>query len=432
MKKLLDTIKKNTSVKNYRIHKSESMNVSLGVNGENLGGPYTPIESSNSINGTIQIEWMNGEVSFANLTSSILENPKYSIQKMKLTSIKDKYAQKFVNPFTISNPSIQHSTDVSDVILKNQNYIVDQVKKVFDIENTLGIRRHEFGILASQSDVQLVNSKGLELYDRFTDYNISSTWDMKLAFSISSRKLLNIENFKKDLAFLSKIFKASCRSIKINKFKTKNIKVILFPDSTIEFLSFFIASNLTGSLVANDMSRFSKKDFISNKKVFADWFTLKVDPLSKMTPGANNFTSEGIKSKLTKFIDKGKLITPVVDLKHSQKLKMEPTSMFGSPYTTSFVETNQKIQDLEKQISHTKEALLVLYFLGVHTQNQITGEYSLPSPYSIYIKDGKMIGTLKTIVTGNIFDQLREKMGFVKTNLFPLPGICYTPNVIIE
>jgi predicted Zn-dependent protease len=151
-----------------------------------------------------------------------------------------------------------------------------------------------------------------------------------------------------------------------------------------------------------------------------------------MTPGANNFTSEGVKSQVTKFIDKGKLITPVIDLKHSQKLKMEPTSMLGSPYTTSFVEPNQKVQRLEEYISQAKEAILVLYFLGVHTQNQMTGDYSLPSPYSIYIKDGKMVGTIKTMVTGNIFDQLREKMGFVKTNLFPLPGITYTPNVIIE
>ena len=70
MDKLIKTIKSQKNIKNYRIYKTKSKNIVLGVKGEIIGGPYNPIQTSFSINGELQIEWNDKKISLINLTSS--------------------------------------------------------------------------------------------------------------------------------------------------------------------------------------------------------------------------------------------------------------------------------------------------------------------------------------------------------------------------
>ena len=37
---------------------------------------------------------------------------------------------------------------------------------------------------------------------------------------------------------------------------------------------------------------------------------------------------------------------------------------------------------------------------GIHTQNAITGDYSLPCPSALYFENGKLIGPINCILTG--------------------------------
>ena len=104
MDKLINEIKKNKNIKNFRIYKTESKSTSLGIIGKKIGGPYNPITSHTSIGGELQIEWADGDVSFVNITSASYENPKDTLKSAKSIKIKDKYAKKFVNPYLIKQP----------------------------------------------------------------------------------------------------------------------------------------------------------------------------------------------------------------------------------------------------------------------------------------------------------------------------------------
>lgn len=432
MKKIIKTLKENKSVKNFRVYKTETGKVCFGVSGKVIGGPYTPIQITSKIGGELQIEWKSGEVSFINITSSALENPKQTLNKAKSISYKDKYAKNFVSSYSIKSPINQYSQSIKKVINQDQEFLVDELKKLLSIETRVGVETHEALLSCSETGIEFVNSKGLYLSDKFTNYTVETNWKNVVYFELISRKIFRLNKFRDRISFLGKIFKTTNNSLKLKRFETRKPKVILSPECSWELLSFFVFGNLKGSAVANKMSRFSKKEFDKKKKVFADWFTLKVDPLRRLTSGASNFSYEGVKNKPTTFIENGKLVTPVLDLKHSQKLNMEPTTGVTSPHITTYCDKDIKTHKLEKFISQCSEAIYIPTFLGLHTQNKATGDYSLPCPYSIYIKDGKMIGSFKTIIVGNIFKELNDKVEFVKSDLYPLPGLCYTPKVIIE
>ncbi|MBU0976730.1 MAG: metallopeptidase TldD-related protein [Patescibacteria group bacterium] len=430
MNNLQKYLKKTKEVRNYRLSVYKNDSLSIGIYGQSIGGAYAPISNSSKISGDLLIEWTDGNISKTSITSANLENPERTVLTAREVSITDEYSKTFLDNYRPKNKTLQYSKELKKIQTENQDFVVDQLRKIKDIEASFGVKSFETDILASISKTQVINSKGLELADSFSSYTLQSSLESRFFFTLSSRSPLEISAYSASIELLGKLFRASDTSVKVKQ--KEKIAVILSPEAAWSLLSFFVINNLRGSLVANRLSRFSKEDFKDQKKILPPWFTLCADSQKEMTPGAANFTSEGVENEKATFIKNGQLKTPVLDLKHSQKLGLPPTSLITGPYTTSFVEKDTKVDALEKRLNESEQAVFIPYFLGMHTQNQTTGDYSLPAPYAIYIKNGKLRGTIKVIITGNIFVDLANNVKFTKWDLFPQPGICFNPNVIIE
>jgi len=54
-------------------------------------------------------------------------------------------------------------------------------------------------------------------------------------------------------------------------------------------------------------------------------------------------------------------------------------------------------------------ALLVFSFLGLHTQDRTSGEYSLTAPNAVVISRSQLQGRAKVTLTGNFFQQLQSE-----------------------
>ncbi len=446
MRKLKSILEKNTDVKNYRIFYQRQKGLTFGINGKVLGGPYTPIRSEISTEGEVQVEWKNGEVSFGNISGARLEKPKEFVKTLQINSFKDKYAKNFVEPYKISQHTRQFSKYTKEIIEKKQDLLIINLKKLVNQEQSLNLKSHEADIWAQENENIVTNSKGLHLEQKITQIGISTNWENKLFFSIRSREPFDIESFKKQITFLGEFQKATTRPVPSalvrrslpstlelrrtsGEVGSLEPKVILSAYATWSLFAHFIIGNLSGSRVANDMSKFKRDDFEKKKKVLNEMFTIKVTPNKKLTPGASDFTSEGVEKVETDFVKDGKLLTPALDLKHAEKLNMPPAPMPSSPYITSYTKKDDSTS-IKDYISKISEAIYVPYFLGLHTQNSTTGDYSLPVPYGIYIKDGKPIGSAKLMIIGNFFYEMKEKVKFVKEGLFPLPALCYSPQVV--
>lgn len=433
MKKLKLQLKKDKRVLNYRIYKKKLKSISIGSRGRIIGGPYNPVTSKEKIGGKLQIEWKNGRVSFINITSAGLENPEKLIENAHSLQIKDQYRKQFVKPWENKSVRDQYSEETVKVLMEDQEYLSSQARKLMDIEKQFEVKKHDLEVECSLVRSEVINSKGLSLCEKFTRFEISSAWDSKVGFWIQNRKPIDIKDFEDRLVFIEKLFTATKRGISEQVSKRKKLRVIIDPYQTWRFFDHFIFSNLDGQSVANELSRFKEKDFTERRKVLPDWFDLEVKPNKKLTPGAASFTSEGVKTKQVNFIENGKLNLPILDLKHAKKMDMRPTVDISSPYTTNYCSNGMvEKMTMEKLISQTEEGIYIPFFLGMHTQNSLTGDYSLPSPQSIYIKDGKMLGSVKAMVIGNIFDDLEGDIKFANDGIFPLGGICYTSKVAFE
>jgi len=434
MKNVVNVLKKNTQVKDFLINKIETEKVDFGINGKIIGGPYSPIENAINLSGSIKILWKNDEISTVNITSNDFEDPKYLLNRAKLVSYKDEYGKEFVEPYNIRFPVKQFSREVDKIIYKRKDYLVDQLKQTIQIESRVGIKSHEAILSSSKVKIKVYNSKGLTLEQKLTNYSEGIVWNNRFYFILDSRQPLKINEFKNNLKFQGQLYDSTNNIIKIGKFKTKNLKVIISPEETYELFAFFIYANLDGTKIANNMSHFHKKDFIKRVKKFGSWFSLKTDPLKRLTPGGTNFSGEGVRANTVTFIDKGKLITPVLDLKNAKKLSMKPTTAsLNTPNIIEYFHKSDKdVKNTSVYISNCEEGIYVPSILGLHTQNFITGDYSLSSPYSLYIKDGNVVGSVKTIIFGNFFDDLNKDVEFVSNGIFPLPGISYSTGITLE
>ena len=429
MDKIVNELNNNKDIVNFKVLMNNSNSLSVGIQGKDVGGPYSPIKYMDQISGDLHIEWSDGKISIVNITSATLENPKETIEESKSVSITDKYANEFIKKYEIKKPVNQFSYATRKILETDQSFLINELRSLIDLEREIGILKHEASCYASSSRIELMNSKGLKLSDRNTRIGFGTNWEFKMYFDIDSRTPFKHSRYEKDLKYFGELYKATKKQLK-KKLNMKKLKIVLSPQATWDLIQHFVIENLRGSLVANKMSRYSKDDFVKNKNVFSSWFSLKTDPVKELTPGANNFTSEGVKTKRTELVRNGKLLTPILDLKHSKKLNMKPTPTVIGKHITTF--SDEHSQDLQHFIKKNRDVLFVSDFLGLHTQNQLTGDYSLPVPYAIYIRDSEPIGFYKVILTDNFFDNLSKNVELVRNSLFPLPGICYNPGIIFE
>jgi PmbA protein len=68
---------------------------------------------------------------------------------------------------------------------------------------------------------------------------------------------------------------------------------------------------------------------------------------------------------------------------------------------------------LPELVQSTERGLLINNLMGMHTQDSTSGRYSVSAPQSLVINQGEIIGTVKTTLNGNFFENLNdEKLRF--------------------
>ena len=66
----------------------------------------------------------------------------------------------------------------------------------------------------------------------------------------------------------------------------------------------------------------------------------------------------------------------------------------------------------------------MLHVLGVHTQDPVSGDFSLSAPQSLRVDDGTIQGRVRATISGNLFEILRrEDTTFVAFEGEATPGL---------
>jgi PmbA protein len=203
------------------------------------------------------------------------------------------------------------------------------------------------------------------------------------------------------------------------------LPVLLHPDVVEDYVLGVLLHNLDGSQVAHGTGAFRREQFGAAEPVLRDDLTLRTDPGVPMAAGAYRFSQEGLPARPSTFVENGRLLAPLLDLKYARRLGRTPTAI-PSAMDTLFLEGPASI-GYDDALARAAGGALVLSVLGVHTQDFTSGDFSLSAPQTLSVGAHGLEGRLRATISGNLFELLRSS----ELALVRFPGE-HTPGLLVR
>lgn len=396
---LVDGIAKDKSIDEFQLYETNSTSLKAGFSNHNLGGIYQPIQSHTQSRLSYLIIAKDGKLSQGSLNPLAIDDIDSTLNQIKSNlfepSVKTSLSPKVEN----FKATKLLSKDLQDIIESKPEEIVEYSKLLFKDQKSLGLNTIESQVRMRFRNQRFISSNGndLESSDTIHDYYID--YNSQIAASNESCGFIPTSEFSKT----HNVAKLAKSLLQTPAKPASGVYPILFdPYYGFSILDKYILENINGVAVDSKISRFGLDDFKLQKQIAKTNVSITIDQTIPMNTDSFNFSTEGIIGQKFKVIDGGKLTTPICDLQTATKLDQNPLvlpSLSSAKYNTS--KYSEFIADHSKFI-------LVLSVLGIHTQNAITGDYSLPCPSALYFEDGKLVGPINCILTGNFFEKLND------------------------
>jgi PmbA protein len=388
------------------------------------------LESSESIGLALRII-KNGRIGFASTTR--MDDPQALVDMAVETSQFGAEAR-FELPSAVKYPSIQ----VYDAEVQNVD-IDDMVRMGNELIATLLAHTPELVCEAeigkSESEVQIINSRGGQASYRKSMFNISAEGtlirDTDMLFvgemDISCHP---IRDFKKIADSTIKQLELARRTATI---ATGRMPVILTPKGVINALGMPLALAVNGKMVLEGASPLGGK---LGQRLFDARLTIWDDPTIDYLPASRPCDSEGVPSQRTTLIDNGTVGGFLYDL---QTAALAGTRSTGSGVrargslpspSTSAVIVKEGDTSYSDMIRGIKEGLVIDILIGAGQGNVLGGEFSGNVLLGYKIENGELVGRVKdTIVSGNIYESLKEIQAIGRESewvagSFKTPAIC--------
>jgi PmbA protein len=201
--------------------------------------------------------------------------------------------------------------------------------------------------------------------------------------------------------------------------------VLLHPDVVESWVLAHLLWNLGGSAVADGEGRFRPEEFGSDRPALREDVTIRVDPLVPLRAGSYRYSGEGVPAARCTFVERGRLVSPILGVKYARRLDRAPTAVPHGSDTVVFEGSTA----LELAAAAAEADALVLSVLGVHTQDAASGDFSLSAPQCLSAR-GRPAGRLRLTLSGNLFDLLRQdSLRFVRFPLETTPGLLVSCHV---
>jgi len=427
--KKFEEAKNKKIISDYRVFVSKAKGCQIGITNEEIAGVYNPITFSSEISGDCLVQWQDGLISSANLNNETLYRFERFLKDLKLLKYKDPAMANFLS--SQKYPSVKlYDQKVDDVVEGKEKILLDLVLKLKKWQNKIKTKVKEIGAYTTSIENVVFTSQGLFESEKSTLCGYVSSYEEKIVLEDNLRKIPEKEIIEKKRIFIEQFYSYLTKSRKV-KPKEKKMPVLLMPWVSKDLFYHFIISNLDGSSVYNKESHFSLNDFKDKKQALRADLNLKYDPTIDFDVGSYKFSGEGVSSQPTDFIKNGKLETPILDLKYAKLQKSKPTAIF-TIQATPLLKSEKEIS-FENCLDAIDEGVIVLNVLGLHTQSSVSGDYSLPSPQVLYVKNGKILGRTRAIIVGNLFEDMNQKdFQLINFATEKFPGFLIKTNVSFE
>ncbi|HKQ60176.1 MAG TPA: metallopeptidase TldD-related protein, partial [Candidatus Polarisedimenticolaceae bacterium] len=256
---------------------------------------------------------------------------------------------------------------------------------------------------ASESETRLVSSAGFDASLQSTQVSWHVTFNGEIGDGFAARRLEPEAEFAARLARLGELAAWVDRPAPAMTAGTH--PVILHPRVVEDYVLETLLHHLEGSTVAHGEGRFRRDEFGAGEPRLREDLGLRLDPLQPYRSGSYRFTSEGLPAARCTYIERGRLVQPLLDLKYAHRLGLAPTPLPAALDTLEL--SAAEIAGLPEALGAAAGGALVLAVLGVHTQDSASGRFSLAAPQVLRLgDDGRIAGRMRATISGSLFDVL--------------------------
>jgi PmbA protein len=256
----------------------------------------------------------------------------------------------------------------------------------------------------SKSVTRILNSSGADVESEATAcsaYMEAVVGDSSAYEMDQSRMLdLNLEFVGRRAAELA------VEGVRAEKIEKNTYDVVLSPLATSQLLYFALYPAFSAENVVKGRSMLAGK--IGQE--FGE-FTLIDDGSIPYGLMSSPFDDEGVETKRTVIFDEGVLKAYISDFRHSKILGIEPTGNGFRDEASSYPSTSPTnvILDFREKSGNIEENALVVHaFIGAHTSNPVSGDFSLECMNAFLYANGDRKPIKSAMIYGNVYDLLKR------------------------
>ena len=385
----------------WRILVNESEAMSLGIKDNSPGSVYTPPSYRQGENGEIFLVWADGKCSQAMVQLGSHDDLEYWQQELaqwRQASYEDPDAAHIPSPEPLPLVPVEDRA-IQSILAGDGQILFDQFRRWLTDKPSKA--KLQGSIQTAWGYRHVRTSTGLAVTYQQSQFVSWFSFDSLIGGGFAKRRLSRPEEQEGLWARTLNLYEAMHSVAPPVGAQTQ---VILAPSMTEDMLRQFILPNFSGDRVIEGQGAFPKESFLEHKLVFHPYFSLLIDPLRPLELGSYLVTPEGVPADRTVLVRDGKLQTPFLRVKDSVRWGAKPTAI---PQGMAGLYLKHKAEiPWEKALQGVEDGVLVLTVLGLHTQEAVSGSYSLSAPHSLRILKGQIVGKTDVKLTGNFFADL--------------------------
>lgn len=389
----------------WRFDLHQARGLEIGLKDNQIGGPYSAPSYKRSISGEIYLIWSGQRFTSARIDNQTIEDFSTSVQLWEKTAYHDPEGVGLHTPNAL--PDVKtYDPSVSDIIDNTSHRPFELLHHGKDFLHQEGMNQIDGKIKCFEDHRYILNSQGANIDYLQTPVEFYFEVNHRYGKSYAEKKwprFEEIETLLKQTAAVGLLLEKEH-----HKTFSGTARIIFPPEMMESFVDHFLISNLYGSHVVNRQSRFSQADFESNRQVLRSDINIFIDNLQPYRRFTYPCTAELVPGGHLELIHSGCLQTPILNLKYSKKMGLEPTP---APISGGFFlrPSGGPAPSWNEMIHQTENGLIVHSVLGLHTQDASSGHFSLTADQCLTVENGEISGRVKAVINGDFMSSLLDE-----------------------
>ena len=331
-------------VRAWSLGAAERRRLSLGVKDRQAGGPHAPIDLAESCAARYLLVWADGKVSKGSWERRQIEREApAAIAAARLHAFDDPDAAQVAEPGPVPDV-VLFDPRAAAMASGDTTLLAERLAQIRTRVAEAGFATWSGAFSSTLTEARVVTSAGVDVRERATAAGWHVSFEGELSDGHAGR------GPEEEAAFSARLERAAALVRQLSgppaSAPAGEVPVLLHPNVVEEYVLSTLFDNLDGAAVAHGESAFRAEQFGAPSAVLREDMELEVDPLQPLRAGSYRVSGEGVPARPAAFLSRGRLVSPVLDLKYARRLKLPPspipyamdTVRFGGPRAAALPE----------------------------------------------------------------------------------------------